>query len=29
VTEKIRVSEGAEKTWSPPPPSPAASGGTP
>ena len=31
VTEKIRVPEGAEKTWSPPPPSPAApaSGGTP
>jgi serine/threonine protein kinase len=29
VTEKIRVPEGAEKTWSPPPPSPAASGGAP
>lgn len=29
VTEKIRVPEGAEKTWNPPPPSPAASGGTP
>ena len=29
VTEKIHILEGAEKTWSPPPPSPAAPGGTP
>ena len=29
VTEKIRVPEGAEKKWNPPPPSPAATGGTP
>ena len=29
VTEKIKVPEGAEKTWSPPPPSPAAPGGAP
>jgi hypothetical protein len=29
VTEKIRVPEGAEKTWNPPPPSPAAPGGAP
>jgi hypothetical protein len=30
VTEKIRVPEGAEKTWNPPPPSAASSpGGTP
>ncbi len=29
VTEKIRVPEGVEKTWNPPPPSRAASGGTP
>jgi hypothetical protein len=29
VTEKIKVPEGSEKTWNPPPPSPAAPGGTP
>jgi serine/threonine-protein kinase len=29
VTERIRVPEGAEKKWNPPPPSPAATGGTP
>jgi eukaryotic-like serine/threonine-protein kinase len=29
VTEKIRVPPGAEKTWNPPPPSPAAPGGAP
>ena len=28
VTEKIAVPEGAPKTWTPPPPSPAAAGGT-
>jgi serine/threonine protein kinase len=27
LTQKIRVPEGAEKTWNPPPPSPAAPGG--
>ncbi|MEP6993016.1 MAG: protein kinase [Acidobacteriota bacterium] len=29
LTEKIQVTEGTEKTWSPPSPSPAAPGGTP